>query len=258
MPASIEVVIPVLNEEKDLPPSIAKLHGFMEQAFPGRDWRITVMDNGSTDSTPDVATRLSSEFNNVGWVRMEQRGRGRAVKRRWLESKADIVSYMDVDLSTDLNHFPQLVGAIEHDGADIAIGSRLMKGSKVINRPPHREVTARGYSTIFRVTFLTKFHDAQCGFKAISRKAADELLPLVQDTGWFFDTELLIIAEKNRYTIKEVPVKWTDDPDSRVKIIKTAIYDLKGLARLKFGGLKRASRALKAGKGAGATRMAPS
>ena len=244
MSVSVDFVLPVLNEELDLPPSVARLHQYLSDGLSEYDWRIVIADNGSTDSTPEVARRLSQEHERVGYVRLEQRGRGRALRKAWLESDADILGYMDVDLSTELAAIPRLVSAIDGEGYDIAIGSRLAKGATVIGRSPHREFISRAYSLIFRSMFFTGFRDAQCGFKAIGRSAARDLLPLVQDTGWFFDSELLILAEKNGYRIKEVPVVWTDDPDSRVRIVRTAYGDMKGLLRLRFGGLRKASRVL--------------
>lgn len=241
---SLDVVLPVLNEEKDLPPSVRKLRGFLSDRLQEYRWRIVIADNGSTDSTLEVARNLSEEYSGVGFIRLEQRGRGRALKKAWLESDADIVSYMDVDLSTDLEGLPDIVQAIERDGYDIAIGSRLLPGSHVIGRPFKRELISRAYSLIFRAMFFTGFRDAQCGFKALSRRAVDDIVPLVRDKGWFFDSELLILAEKNRFRIAEIPVTWTDDPDTRVKIFKTAYGDMQGLLRLKFGGLWKASRLL--------------
>ena len=170
---------------------------------------------------------------------MPEKGRGRALRRAWLESDAHVVSYMDVDLSTDLSCFPPLVSAIVDDGCDVAIGSRLAKGSRVYRRPLKREVLSRGYITLIRALFWTGFTDAQCGFKALSRDAARRLLPLVRDEFFFFDTELLIIAEKRDMRIREVPVTWVDDPDSRVDIQKTVMQDLQGLMRLRLGGIPR-------------------
>ena len=155
---------------------------------------------------------------------------------------------MDLDLSSDLDDFPSLVDAVHTQGYDIAIGSRLIAGARVAGRSLKREVISRCYSLTFRSFFLTGFQDAQCGFKLLSRRAVQEVVPLVRDTGWFFDTELLIVAEKNGYSIKELPVKWTDDPDSRVKIVSTAYEDMKGLLRLRFGGLRTASKALAASR----------
>ena len=232
----------MLNEERDLPPSTATLHKFLAGRFGNYDWRIVIADNGSTDSTQEIAEHLSQEYGNVGYLRLEQRGRGRALRTAWLESEADILAYMDVDLSTDLKALPELVEAIEFEGYDIAVGSRLKKGARVLGRPALRETISRVYSLMVRGMFLSGIHDFQCGFKAIRRQVADDLVPLVEDTGWFFDSELLLLAEKSGYRTKEVPVTWTDDPDSRVRIIPTAYADLKGLLRLRSGGLRRASK----------------
>ncbi len=149
----------------------------------------------------------------------------------WNKSKSDYLSYMDIDLSSDLNYFPKLIGALEN-GSDIAIGSRLLAGSKVIDRPMIREIMSRGYSLMFRTLFFTKFKDAQCGFKAITKNAANKLLPMVKDTAWFFDSELLIIGQKSGYKITEVPITWKDDPNSTVKVAKTAWGDIEGMMRL--------------------------
>ena len=248
MAASLDVVIPVLNEEEGLRSSVTKLHGFLSSRLGGYRWRVVIADNGSTDSTPQVAARLSTDLGRVAYTRLEERGRGRALKRAWLESDADMLSYMDLDLSSDLDDFPSLVDAVHTQGYDIAIGSRLISGAQVAGRSLKREVISRCYSLTFRSLFLTGFQDAQCGFKLLSRRAVQEVVPLVRDTGWFFDTELLIVAEKNGYSIKELPVKWTDDPDSRVKIVSTAYEDMKGLLRLRFGGLRTASKALAASR----------
>ena len=245
MTTSLDIVIPVLNEETDLTPSVGKLRDFMSDHLGDYRWRVVVADNGSTDSTPEMGRRLAEEDERIGYVRLEQRGRGRALSRAWGESEADILGYMDVDLSTDLGALPALVEAIRSDGYDVAVGSRLRPGARVIGRSLGRELISRGYSALFRSMFFTGFHDAQCGFKAVSRRVVDQVVPLVRDTGWFFDSELLILAEKNGYRVKEVPVTWTDDPDSRVKIVSTAYRDFKGLLRLRLGGLRRASVALR-------------
>ena len=244
MATSLDVVVPVLNEERALAASVTKLHTFLSDQLGDYEWRILIADNGSTDLTFQVAQRLSEQYARLESIRLEQRGRGRALKRAWSESNADIVCYMDVDLSTDLEALPFLVEAISSGGYDVATGSRLMRASRVIDRSPVREFVSRAYNLIFRAMFLVGFRDAQCGFKALSRRAVRDVVPLVRDTGWFFDTELLVLAEKNGYRVKEVPVKWTDDPDSRVKIVSTAYEDMKGLLRLRFGGLREASKAI--------------
>ena len=249
MPPTLDVVIPCLNEERALPVSVRRLHEFMSNHLADYDWAIVVADNGSTDGTLAAADTLSQEFPQVRYIRLEQRGRGRALRRAWTDSAADIVAYMDVDLSTDLAHLPPLVSAISEGGYDVAIGSRLLPDSQVVGRTLKREITSRGYSLLFRAMFFTSFRDAQCGFKAASRRAADDLAPLVEDNGWFFDSELLILAQKCGYPILELPVHWEDDPDTRVRILRTAWEDVKGLLRLKFGGVAKVRRQLRsAGK----------
>ena len=244
MATSLQVVVPVLNEDKVLAASVNAIHQYMSSRMDQYDWRIVIADNGSTDVTLAIAERLCEIFGRVALVRLEERGRGRALSKAWLEGDADILGYMDVDLSTHLGDLVPLVEAIDEEGYDVAIGSRLKHGARVEGRSAKREVISRGYNRLIKVMFDTSFQDAQCGFKAISRRAARDLVPLVRNTGWFFDSELLILAEKNGYRIKEVSVRWHDDPDSRVNIVGTAIEDLMGLLRLRFGGLDKASEAL--------------
>lgn len=234
----LDAVLPGLNEEKGLENTVETLSAFMREHMSEYDWRIVIADNGSTDATPEIGRRLAEERGRVEYLRLEQRGRGRALKHAWTQSDADVMAYMDMDLSTDLEYLPRLVSAVAEGGHDVAIGSRLKRGAQVIGRSPKREFISRCYSLIFRTMFLTGFQDAQCGFKAVDKRVVEEVLPLVKDTGWFFDTELLILCEKNGYSVEEVPVRWVDDPDSRVRIVSTAYEDLKGLARLRFGGLR--------------------
>jgi glycosyltransferase involved in cell wall biosynthesis len=236
MTATVDIVIPVLNEEVVLPSSVEKLQAFITD-HPDRDWRIVIADNGSTDRTREIGAELAEKHTNLSITHLEQRGRGRALKKAWGESDADVRLYMDADLSTDLKALPPLVAAIADDGYEVAIGSRLTKGSEVVDRTLKREITSRGYNILIHLFFpLTKWKDAQCGFKAISRRTAENILPLVKDNAWFLDTELLLLAGKAGYGIKEVPVHWEDDPDTRVKIVSTAWEDVKGLLRLRFKG----------------------
>lgn len=235
---TVEIVIPVLNEERALPGCIETLIEFTSRQ-PGYDWKITVADNGSTDRTPEVIAEIAKKHPNVGTIRLEQRGRGRALKRAWLESDADVRCYMDVDLSTDIEALPGLVSAIATEGYDVATGSRLIKGSEVIGRKLTREITSRGYNLLIRLLFWPPFRDAQCGFKAVSRRAAENLMPLIENNAWFMDTEMLLLAQAAGYRIKEVPVRWVDDPDTRVKIVSTVWEDVKGLLRLRFRGRPR-------------------
>jgi glycosyltransferase involved in cell wall biosynthesis len=225
------VTIPVFNGEAQLADSIGRLHRHIEArcAF---DFEITIAENGSEDRTLTVATRLSEEYPNVRVAHLGLRGRGRALKQVWSESKADVLSYMDVDLSTDLSAFAPMVQAVASGDFDLATGSRLLPSSQT-RRSWRRELISRAYNHLVRRLFRTRFSDAQCGFKAISREAASVLLPVIEDTGWFFDTELLIVAEKSGYRILDLPVTWTEDGDSRVRILSAAWADCRGLLRVR-------------------------
>lgn len=226
------VTIPVYNEEKALPVSIPTLHAFLSEHLHAYDWAIEIADNASIDRTPEVARSLAEEYDRVRYLRLEQKGRGRALKKSWTGSDADIVSYMDVDLSTNLDSFPPMVQALAHEGFDIGTGSRLMKGANT-ERSIKREIISRSYNLMVKAMFFTRFSDAQCGFKAVTREVVDALIPRVEDNVWFFDSELLIIGEKSGYRIFDVPVKWIEDLDTRVKIVKTAIEDISGLIRVR-------------------------
>ena len=226
----LDVVVPVYNEEAQLEITVRRLDEHLRRHFP-YSYRITVADNASTDATDTIARRMSRQLPNVRSVRLEQKGRGRALSQVWSESDADVLAYMDVDLSTDLAALLPLVAPLISGHSDLAIGSRLARGSRVV-RGPKREVISRCYNLVLRGTLAARFSDAQCGFKAIRRDVARRLLPMVQDTGWFFDTEMLVLAEKAGLRIHEVPVDWVDDPDSRVDIVATAVADLKGVLRV--------------------------
>ncbi|WP_347176842.1 bifunctional glycosyltransferase family 2/GtrA family protein [Parafrankia sp. EAN1pec] len=226
----LDVVVPVYNEENDLAPCVRRLHAHLRGAFP-YPFRITVADNASTDTTLAIARALTEELPEVSVIHLEAKGRGRALRAAWGASTAPVLAYMDVDLSTDLAALLPLVAPLISGHSDLAIGTRLAPSSRVV-RGPKREVISRCYNLLLRGTLAARFTDAQCGFKAIRADVAASLLPLVQDTGWFFDTEMLVIAERCGLRIHEVPVDWVDDPDSRVDVLATAMADLKGVARL--------------------------
>jgi putative flippase GtrA len=231
--AQVEIVIPVRNEERDLGLSVRRLHTYLVHRFPFAA-RITIADNGSDDGTWARARELEEEFPEVRAIRLPQPGRGGALRSIWLASDADVCAYMDVDLSTDLNALLPLVAPLVSGHSDVAIGTRLARGARVI-RGPRREIISRCYNLLLHATLGTGFSDAQCGFKAIRADRARALLPLATDTGWFFDTELLVLAERAGLRIHEVPVDWIDDADSRVNLVSTAIADLRGIVRLGTG-----------------------
>jgi putative flippase GtrA len=226
----VEVVVPVYNEQAALEPCVRRLHRFLSEQLPF-SWRIVVADNASTDETPQIAARLAAELRDVDHLRLEQKGRGRALRAAWSASDARVVAYMDVDLSTDLRALLPLVAPLLSGHSDVAIGTRLAHGARVV-RGPKRELISRSYNAILHTVLRARFSDAQCGFKAVRADALPALLRDVKDDGWFFDTELLVLAQRRGLRIHEVPVDWVDDPDSRVDIVATALTDLRGVARL--------------------------
>ena len=229
----VEIVIPVRNEDRDLAPCIRRLRTYLCEELPFTA-RITIADNGSTDGTWAQALVLAGELPLVHAVRLERPGRGGALCSIWSASDADVYAYMDVDLSTDLNAVLPLLAPLLSGHSDVAIGTRLAHGARVV-RGPRRETISRCYNLLLHATLGTRFSDAQCGFKAIRAGAARQLLPLTADRGWFFDTELLVLAERAGLRIHEVPVDWIDDPDSRVNVVSTALADIRGIIRLGTG-----------------------
>lgn len=231
--ATVDVVIPVYNEERALAQTVRTLRAKLDSGIP-YPARIIIANNASTDSTARIADDLVRSVHHVKVVHVPEKGRGRALKRAWLNSDADVVAYMDVDLSTDLDALLPLLAPLVSGHSDIAIGTRLSRSSRV-TRGPKREFISRSYNFLIRATVGSRFSDAQCGFKAMRTDASRRLLPLVEDDGWFFDTETLILAERAGLRIHEVPVDWVDDPDSRVDIVSTAMADMRGLWRVGTG-----------------------
>ena len=234
----IDIVVPVHNEERDVARSVHRLHAYLAEEFPFSA-RITVADNASTDDTLAIASRLAVELPCVRVLHLDEKGRGRALAAAWLTSEAQVVAYMDVDLSTDLSALLPLVAPIVSGHSEVSIGSRLAATARV-NRGPKRELISRAYNLLLKLALRVRFKDAQCGFKALRADVAQTLLPEVVNRNWFFDTELLVRAQRAGLRIHELPVDWTDDPDSRVDIVATAIEDLRGVWRLATGRFRSA------------------
>jgi putative flippase GtrA len=226
----VDVVVPVHDEQRALPASIRRLHDELSERLPFA-WRIVIADNASTDATARVAAALAHDLRGVELLSLPEKGRGRALRAAWTASDADVVCYMDVDLSTDLRALLPLLAPLVSGHSDLAIGTRLAPGARVV-RGPRRELISRAYNRLLRLVLGARFSDAQCGFKAVRADVARRLLPAVRDDGWFFDTELLVLAQRAGLRIHEVPVDWVDDPDSRVDVVRTALDDLRGVARL--------------------------
>lgn len=229
--SSVNVVLPVYNEAAELAASTATLVRFLSKNLTDFSWHVTIADNASTDRTLRIARELSRTYKDVSVEHLTQKGRGRAVKHVWRKGTYDYLAYMDIDLSTDLKHLPPLLHALER-GFDIAIGSRNSRGARVFGRSLLRSVTSKGYIALIKMFFWVNFTDAQCGFKAVNRRVITELLPHIKDNEWFFDSELLIVGEKSGFRLYEEPVTWVDNPGSTVRVMKTAIGDIKGLWHL--------------------------
>ena len=234
---TVDIVIPVYNEQAALPTSIATLSSYLSTYFPYH-WSIVIADNASTDRTLAVAEDLAARYPQVSVLHLDQKGRGRALRTAWLASDADIVAYMDVDLSTNLQSFLPIIAPLATGHSDLAIGSRLLKGA-VVTRQWKREAISRCYNLLIKLVCGRRFSDAQCGFKALKREVACQLLPAVENNAWFFDTELLLLAEERGLRIYEVPVEWIEDLDTRVKIAATALEDIKGLLRVRTRRFRR-------------------
>jgi putative flippase GtrA len=239
-PLDVEIVIPVYNEAPHLAERVTELRRFLDQSFPFRAL-VTVVDNASTDETFALASQLAATTPGVAAMHLPRKGRGYALRSAWSKSTAPVVAYMDVDLSTSLSALLPLVAPLLSGQSDVAIGTRLARGAHVV-RGPKRELISRAYNLLLRLSLRGRFSDAQCGFKALRRESALQLLPLVKDDEWFFDTELLVTAERLGLRISEVPVEWVDDPDSRVQIVRTAVGDLRGVWRISHGHARRLVR----------------
>ena len=227
----VNITFPVFNEEAQLVASLGRVAGFLATQTQ-HEWELVVADNGSQDRTLAEARATAEAWGSgLRVLHWDEAGRGRALKGAWLASEAEVLSYMDIDLSTDLAHLPALIAAVADNAADLAIGSRLAPGSRT-TRGWKRELLSRGYNRLLRLTLRLKVRDAQCGFKAISRPAARALLPQVRDPGFFFDTELLVLAQRQGWRIRELPVRWVDDPDTRVHLGRTIWRDLQGVGRM--------------------------
>jgi glycosyltransferase involved in cell wall biosynthesis len=226
----VEIVIPVHNERTTLEGSVRLLHGYLSATFPF-SWRITIVEHASTDGTLTIARRLMYELSEVDAMHLPAGGRGRALRAAWSASPAQVVAYMNVDLSTDLAALMPLVAPLLSGHSDLAIGTRLHPAAKV-TRSAKRELISRGYNRLLRIALHARFSDAQCAFKALRAEVAHELLPLVADEDWFFDTELLVLAQRRDLRIHEVPVDWVEDRDSPVEIVPTALAVLRGVVRL--------------------------
>ena len=235
MKKTFEITIPVLNEEDTLSDKITELHRFLADHYPGMNWGIVIGDNGSADNTLSIGKKLESQFPNVRLVSVGERGVGRALKHSWARSDADILASMDLDLSTDIIHITESIDAINNNNYDLVYASRLHKNSKVAGRSYKRELTSRGFNFLIRKYLKVKISDGMCGFIFFKKEVFDKINTIgIDNNRWFFQTELLVMADWLKYRICELPVKWTDDPNSKVKVIRLALEYLQDMKLLRM------------------------
>ncbi|WP_417878615.1 glycosyltransferase [Vibrio sp.] len=242
MSKNIEITIPVLNEESTLESQVKLLSVFFKEELSDLgNISLVIADNGSNDKTQEIAERLSHTIPIVKYIRLDKRGVGLALKASWLKSDADIVGYMDLDLATDIKHLRDAFSILLNGEGDIVTGSRLAPGAQVIGRTKLRDFTSHSFNRLIKILFKTKFTDGMCGFKFLNRNKLPILMASgVQSDGWFFATELLVVGEALHLNVVDIPVKWTDDPNSKVKVIKLSIEYMKQMLNLKkrIAGLK--------------------
>ncbi|MBN2432991.1 MAG: glycosyltransferase [Acidobacteria bacterium] len=223
--ATALITIPCFNEELILNRNVEELYLFCRQRLTAFRWSILIADNHSHDETGRIARSLAERYEEVAYYFLPEKGRGNILRTCWLEQEFDIYAYMDADLATHLEHLPPLLEAVA-GGADAAVGCRLIPGAEVIGRSFSREVSSRVYNCLLRLVFSSRLHDAQCGFKAVSRRVRDHVLPLTRDHHWFFDSEVLVLSERKGYRLQEIPISWQDHQfrDSKVKLFRDIRY----------------------------------
>lgn len=232
---NINLTIPVYNEEKVLTTNINKLVSFLTEKIKEDNWQIIIANNASTDNTAKLAEQLASQNSKIKTFNLDIKGRGHALKYSWLNFPADILAYCDVDLATDINKLPELFSLIKND-CDLAIGSRYLPDSASC-RKFKRLIISKGYIFLVKIFFKTKLTDFQCGFKALSQRLASIIVPKLKDGGWFFDTELILLAgndANHNFIIKELPVNWQENKNSKVKFFISIIKFIKNLIVFKL------------------------
>jgi len=231
----VEIAIPVLNEERTLKTNVETVLGALKNLFEAPECiALVIADNGSTDRTQAIGEQLAQDNASVRYRRVPKPGVGTALKDAWLSSMADIVGYMDLDLATDLKHLPEAIKAIEVGGYDVCYGSRLHANSNVIGRKKSREFISHAFNIVLKLYVGATFSDGMCGFKFIRRSLLERIIARgATSDGWFFSTELLLSAERLGLRVKELPVRWTDDPDSRVRLVPLTLQYLRAMSVLR-------------------------
>ena len=229
----INIIIPLYNEGKIIAKTIETLIHFLAQSGFPYEYVITLANNASTDNSLMVCEELTRKFRQVRILDLTGKGKGRAIRAAWTTAEAEILTFMDADLSSDLSFFRSLIDAVVVEGYDLATGNRLGKNSKIINRRFLRSVASRLYNIFIRVLFKTSISDHQCGFKAMSKQAFFSVAPLLEDNAWFFDTELIVMARQQGLKIKPIDIMWSDNTDSKVTLGRTSYEMFRAAWKLK-------------------------
>lgn len=234
------ITLPCFNEEQVLEKNVNTIFNYAQKGLSDYDWSILVIDNASSDKTFEIAKKLNQQNPKILIAQYLKKGRGAALKNVWQANNCyDIYSYMDIDLATDLNHFTDLISKLD-EGYNIAVGSRYVPGAKA-QRSFRRKFMSKVYNLLLKLFLKVDFKDAQCGFKAFDKKSIINILPKTFDSGWFWDTEFMILAERSGYKIIEIPVVWKEVRDeireSKVSPLAEAFKQLRNIrlmrARLK-------------------------
>lgn len=227
------LVIPIYNEEKIIENTVRETIKYLNENTK-YSYILVVADNASTDSSPEIVKNLQKEIPFLEYVRLPKKGRGLALHTVWKDFNAEVVAYMDADLSSPLTSLPNIIDPILNNESDVTFGSRLLPPGQAINRKGKRELTSQGYNFLLQFILGATFKDAQCGFKAISKEKFNQVEEEIKNQNWFYDTELLLISQYKGLRLKEVPITWVDDPDSSVKVFKTIVENLKEMGRVYF------------------------
>ncbi len=207
------LILPAYNEEKNLENAVRAAGKELE----GADYEIIIAEDGSSDRTPEIAERLSKKFARVLWLHSDKKlGRGRALCNAFSQARGKFVAYMDVDLATNPGHLKQMLEELEK-GTEVVVGSRYLHESNS-KRAPIRLVLSKGFNSIVKIMLGSEISDHQCGFKGFRKSAALELCSLARDSHWFWDTEVLVLAQRKGMKIVELPVEWHEDRKGETKI----------------------------------------
>jgi glycosyltransferase involved in cell wall biosynthesis len=217
-----DIALPVYNEEATLKFQVRRLDDYLNTLnFDEHEFRILISDNGSLDQTKQVAEILANEIQRVSLIVVGEKGVGLALRKAWENSDADVVGYMDLDLSTDITHLNEVIAIFTQDNCDVLNASRLLPLSEVSNRKKIRSLTSRGLNILIRSIFKTNLSDAMCGFKFVKRSTLESAIKCgATSNGWFFVAQLLLVAEMTGLRVREIPISWVDDGNSKVKIVQ--------------------------------------